>query len=230
MKTSFLTGFFTGLFLSLVIMAGILGSRIASGGRGAGIPSLAALFPVSDRSAPTQGPQTAPIILLEFADFYCPYSRQAMPVIRQLIERFPGKIRREFHHFPQSDPGQTGSYVTHQWAACAQGQGKFWEFHNAVYALAQPPASADLPRIAAAAGINVNQLQDCVKSGQYQRLILRDRVLGTRRGVPGTPTFFINDHRVTGAVPINYLSDLVKNLLEGREIPDTQNEKKLNVP
>src|SRR3989338_2233018 len=139
-----------------------------------------------------------------------------MPVIRQLIERFPGKIRREFHHFPQSDPGQTGSYVTHQWAACAHGQGKFWEFHDAVYALAQPPAPADLPRIAAAAGMNVDQLQACVKRGQYQGFILRGRVLGTRKGVLGTPTFFINDHKVTGAASIGYLSDLIKDLLEGR--------------
>lgn len=211
MKVSFLAGFFAGLLLSLVLMAGILGSLLASG-RGAGMAGRP--------SAPAQGPQTAPITLLEFADFHCPYSRQVMPVIRQLMERFPGKIRREFHHFPQSDPGQAGSYVTHQWAACAHGQGKFWEFHDAVYALAKPPLSADLPRIAAAVGMNTDKLQACVKSGQSNRSILRDRVLGTRKGVPGTPTLFINDHKVTGAVSIDSLSDLVKTLLEGRKIPD----------
>ena len=180
---SFFVGFFTGIILSLILVAASLGIamgamhlRSAAGGGAAypypQIPSPA--VPAAGNQAapapqgPSQGADSATIKLLEFSDFHCPFCRNAAPTIQQLVDKFPGKIKREFHHFPLSETPGTGSFLTHEWAACASDQGKFWAFHDAVYAMPTPPQPADLPSLAAKIGLNVVDMEACVKAGKYQ--------------------------------------------------------------
>ena len=232
LDTSFFVGFFTGIILSLILVAAALGivlgalhlRRLSEGqfppayhypeAPAGNAPSVPA-----DKNVPYQGPQSAPVTILEFADFHCPFCRSAVPTVKQLMEKFPGKIKREFHHFPLSDTPGEGSFLTHEWGACAQEQGKFWEFHDAIYGMSKAPALSDLTDVAKKIGLNPSQLDACVKAGKYREFIRQERSVGAQKGVTGTPTFFINDQKVAGAFPLGHFVEVVDGILKGTPPP-----------
>lgn len=229
LSESFFAGFFAGILLSLVLGAFLLGATLGKK-PGSHVPSGASFAaergnaPRGDirpslPGGPSQGPEKAVIKIVEFSDLHCHHCRQAAPVIKELMNRFRGKIRREFHHFPLSDtPGQ-GSFLTHEWSACAQEQGRFWEFHDASATLPQIPQAADLSRAASKAGLNLKRLEACVRSGKHQALIRQEKAAGIQKGITGTPTFFINNQRITGPVALEQFSSFIEALIKGAPLP-----------
>jgi len=168
----------------------------------------------SIKEAPSRGDPNAPITLEEFADFHCSFCRRAVKVTGQLMENYSGQIRWVFRHFPlRTSPGQ-GSFLTHEASVCAQEQGKFWEFHSFAMSSNRPPTRAQIFSFPANHGLNVAQFQECVDSHKYQDFIIEESEEGRRRGVRGTPAFFMNDYKVTGARPYEHFSDMIEGILD----------------
>lgn len=169
--------------------------------------------------SPSQGPQEAPITLVEFADFHCHFCRKSAPTITQLMKNYSGKIRFIFRHYPLSDTPGTGSFLTHEAAACAHEQRRFWEFHDKIFSLTQIPQAADLENIAHAIGVNMTQFRECLESGRHRQIIQREAEEGRQKGVRGTPTFFINGQIIPGSYPYEHFSNLIESILNPDKRP-----------
>ena len=162
---------------------------------------------------PAKGPQDAMITMTEFADFHCPFCKKIVPTLDQVFKNYPGKIQFIFRHFPLSKTPGAGSFLTHEAAACAQEQGKFWEYHDAIFSRSETPQEADLLAMAKDLGLDEGKFQDCLKSGRYLNVIDEDVKEGQQRGVQGTPMVFLNDQTVSGAYPYEYFVNVVEGIL-----------------
>lgn len=153
-------------------------------------------------TGPRKGGAKAPVTIVEFSDFQCPYCKAAQPVLKQVTEKYGDKVQFLFKDFPLSEihpQAQSAAEAAH----CAEEQGKFWEYHDALFAMAP---SLDLDRFIAAAGqVGVKDgvaFKDCVESHKYKARIEQDTALGQSLGVDGTPMFYINGIGLSGAVPM----------------------------
>ncbi len=168
-------------------------------------------LPVPD-SAPSRGPKDAPITLMEFSDFHCPFCKRLSPTLDQLVQNYPGKVRRVFRHYPL--PMHPGADRTHMASACANEQGKFWEYYDGIFALPGAPQEADLQTIAQNVGLDTKRFQECLTSNKYQNLVQQEVAEGSQKGVQGTPTVFVNDQMVPGAYPYEHFSNLIEGILD----------------
>lgn len=239
-KKSFWTGFLAGSALSLLFVTLILTYVLINLIRGQGLPVLPAFGggaavvadggqPAVENSSkagvpPAKGPEKAPITIQEYADFHCGFCKRAAATMQKILENYPGKVRLIFRHHPLSTtPGQ-GSYLTHEAAVCAQEQGKFWEFHDAVFAFSGSPKEADLHAIASQIGLNAGPFSDCVKSGKARKFLDAELAEGNSKGVDGTPAFYVNEQLVDGAYPYEHFQRIIEGILDpnkaGANIPD----------
>jgi protein-disulfide isomerase len=182
---------------------------------GAVIESLLAGIPQSQRmqeeivaSGPAQsinldhspgiGPASAPVSLVEFSDFECPYCAETAPVIHQLLAAYPTQVRFAFKHYPL--PMHKESPLAHEAVLAAGEQGKFWEIHDLLFAGQDKLSRDDL--IAKAKQLNLDMLRFTrdLDSHHFKSAVDADRQEGNRLGVDGTPFFFINGHAISGAV------------------------------
>ena len=153
--------------------------------------------PVSARDH-AEGPAEAPLTLVEYGDYQCPYCGAAYPVVKRLQKRLGKKLRFAFRNFPltQSHPY---ALIAAEAAEAAALQGKFWEMHDLLFeqqTLLKPEIiSVWAKRI----GLNIEQFGDDIKGGIVEKRIKEDRQSGIRSGVNGTPTFFINGTRYDGS-------------------------------
>lgn len=169
--------------------------------------SVTAPLPAPERvaigvgNAPSIGPETAPVTVIIFSDFECPYcgdfARDTMPLVEErLVET--GQVRVAFRHFPLS----THPYADRaaQAAACADDQGKFWEYHDLLYANQDALQIGDLQSYAVELGLNTTVFDACLLGEERANVVAQDRALGLQVGVTGTPTFFFNGRKVAGAL------------------------------
>ncbi len=152
--------------------------------------------------SPSIGSENASVTVVEFSDFECPFcgefARSAMPDIeRAYIET--GKVRLVYKHFPLSRI-HPHALLAAQAAACADLSGRFWEYHDALYANQQALAEDDLVGYAQRQGINESSFRECLDKGEQIHIVTRDMDEGSKAGVSGTPTFFFNGRRVVGAL------------------------------
>lgn len=175
---------------------------------------------------PSQGPENAPVVITEFADFHCVYCKKAQPALKQILQNYPDQVRLVFRHFPLSSQAGAGSFLTHEAAACAQEQGKFWEFHDAIYAMEGFPDQAALNKIAQDLGLSMKAFRNCLDSHKTEVRIREDFAEGGRRLVQGTPTFFVNQKKFAGGKSYEDWVPLIQQMLnpspdqaEGSERP-----------
>ncbi|HVE68959.1 MAG TPA: Na+/H+ antiporter NhaA [Solirubrobacteraceae bacterium] len=155
-----------------------------------------------------RGPQEAPVTLLEYGDFECPYCGRAEPVIRELLESFGSELRYVFRHLPLPDVHPHAEMAA-QAAEAAGAQGRFWEMHDLLLARQadlEPPA---LLQEAEELGLDVDRFWEDVRTGAFARRVARDVRSADESGVAGTPTFFINGRRHHGAYDLDSLTRAV---------------------
>lgn len=157
---------------------------------------------------PSFGNPNAPIQIVEFADFECPFSREESLVIRELTLRFPDKIHFVYRDFPLQDI-HPHAFRAAEAANCAADQDKFWPMHDKLYQNANRLTDADIKRYALETGQNIAQFNACLDSRKYKAEIDQDYADGVAAGVKGTPTFFINGARVPGAIPLGLWEQIV---------------------
>jgi formate-nitrite transporter family protein len=153
--------------------------------------------PVGERDHAT-GPVDAPITLVEYGDFECPYCGMAHPVVKSIRRELGDELRFVFRHFPLAEAHPHARRAA-QAAEAAGSQGRFWEMHEMLFTNQQALDDVDLVRYARELDLDVERFAQELESGTYERRVRDDFRSGVRSGVNGTPTFFINGSRFDGS-------------------------------
>jgi protein-disulfide isomerase len=156
-------------------------------------------FEVADGGRPPRGAAQAPIELIEFSDFQCPFCQRANPTVEQVLKTYGDKIKFVYRHYPLAN--HPNARPAAEASACAEAQGKFWEYHDRLFANSAGLTDADLKAHAAALGLDTAKFNTCVDNRQQKAGVDKDMADGEAVGVTGTPAFFINGRSVEGAQP-----------------------------
>lgn len=163
-------------------------------------------------TAPTLGPVTAAVTIVEFADFQCPYCRAAVYPIRQLLAAYPNDVRLVFRHFPISSVHPLAETLA-QAGMCAHDQGRFWPLHDRLYQEQETLSYSRMIELARSVGIDVDRLERCMKAGTFDAAIRQDFTDAVALGSRGTPTWIVNGQKIEGALPLETWKILVDKLL-----------------
>ncbi len=167
--------------------------------------------------APTRGPATAPISLVEFSDFECPFCAITAPVVRQLLLAYPTQVRFAFKHYPL--PMHKESPLAHEAALAAADQGKFWEMHDLLFATQSKLTRDDLIAKATQLHLDVPRFTRDLDTHRFKPQVDQDRQEGNRLGVDGTPYFFINGHAISGGADLQSFKHLIDAALKETAAP-----------
>ncbi len=175
----------------------------------AGSDTLADLaIPVDPERDHLRGPAEAPVTLVEYGDFECPYCGRAEPVMRELLSDF-GDVRYVWRHLPLSDV-HPNAQLAAEAAEAAAGQGAFWEMHDLLLGHQGDLSSTDLHAYAETLGLDLERFSDAIERHADAARIEEDVDSADASGVTGTPTFFVNERRHNGAYDIETLSSAVR--------------------
>jgi protein-disulfide isomerase len=158
--------------------------------------------------APTRGPAAAPVSLVEFSDFECPYCAETAPVVQQLLAAYPTQVRFAFKHYPL--PMHKESPLAHEAALAAGEQGKFWEMHDLLFSGQDKLTRDDLVAKARQLNLDVARFTADLDSRRFKPQVDADRQEGNRLGVDGTPFFFISGHAISGWVGLADFKKLIE--------------------
>ena len=162
-------------------------------------------------SAPSLGPADAAVVLVEFSDFQCPYCGQAAETIHRIEQEYGTRIRLVFRQFPLSfHPYAQGAA---QAALAAHAQGKFWEFHDLLFAHQDALGKDALLQYAGQTGLNIKDFEAASASEATTARVAEDVRLGEGVHVQGTPTMFINKQRIENAVDYESVSQAIEQVL-----------------
>jgi protein-disulfide isomerase len=145
-----------------------------------------------------EGPADAPLVLVEYGDYQCPYCGAAYPVIKRLQRKLGKKLRFVFRNFPLTQ-AHPYALIAAEAAEAAALQGKFWEMHDLIFEQQTLLEPEIIPSWAERIGLNLDKFENDIKQDVVEKRIKEDRQSGIRSGVNGTPTFFINGTRYDGA-------------------------------
>lgn len=162
-------------------------------------------------SSPVKGPENAPITIVEFSDFQCPYCSQAAKTVDQVYKAYEGKVKVVFKNLPLPFHSEAKGAAI---AALAAGkQGKFFEMHDKLFA-SQSELSDDLyPRLASELGLDVEKFKKDLQDEALAKSVDADMELANKLGVRGTPGFFVNGVQVKGARPFEYFKQIIDRIL-----------------
>jgi|GEM_PF-212207 len=164
-------------------------------------------------NSPSIGPLDAKITIVEFADFGCVYSKENAPIIRAIAKQYANNLRLVFRDYP-IDEIHPGASIAAEGGGCAQEQGKFWEYHDAVFASGGELSVASLLVIAEQIELDLEKFQRCIDSGYYTADVKSDIADGVAAGVVGTPTFFFNGEKVEGSIPFTIFNQIINAMLQ----------------
>jgi protein-disulfide isomerase len=156
---------------------------------------------IATANRPSKGPANAPVEVIEFSDFQCPFCLRAHPIVAQVLNTYGDRIHFVYRHYPLSIHADARPAA--EASQCADEQGKFWPYYEALFGDASHLADADLKQRAAQLGMNTAQFNACVDSHKYKGEVEIDMHAGDEAGVSGTPAFFINGRLLTGAQPFD---------------------------
>ena len=170
-------------------------------------------LPVSDRDH-VQGPATAPVTLVEYGDYECPYCGAAYPIVKRLQEHLGDRLRFVFRNFPLTTVHPHAEHAAEA-AEAAGAQGKFWEMHDYLYEHQDALADQNLLEYAATVGLDVERFIREMEGGVHTDRVRADFMSGVRSGVNGTPTFYINGQRHNGPYDFESLLAAIEAVAPG---------------
>ncbi len=172
---------------------------------------------VAANGFPARGPAAAPVTIVEFSDFQCPFCSRITPTLEQVVSKYGNKVRLVFRQFPL--PMHPNAAKAAEASLCANEQGKFWEMHDAMFKDQAGLAVDGLKSKAAGiAGINAASFNSCLDSGKETPAVQSDMKAGTKAGVNGTPAMFINGRFISGVVSADDLSKVIDEELKGKGV------------
>ena len=169
---------------------------------------------IETAGSPSQGPANAPVELVEFSDFQCPFCLRAHPTVKQVLSTYGNKIRFVYRNYPL--PNHPNARPAAEAAQCANEQGKFWEYHDRLFADQSKLGADDLKASAAALGMDAAKFNACFDSHKYKDRVDTDMSAGNQAGVDGTPAFFINGRMLSGAQPYDEFKRVIDEELARR--------------
>lgn len=171
-------------------------------------------------AAGVRGPTDAPITLVEFTDFHCPYCKASQTTVASVLERYAGKVRLVQHDLP-IDELHPDARKVHEAARCAGEQGKFWDYRERAFP-AGPKTAAERAKIATDVGLNMPAFTTCVASDETAAAVRRDEQNARALSLGQTPTFFINGRQLIGAQPIENFVRIIEDELARASAPPPQ--------
>ncbi len=161
---------------------------------------------------PSLGSAKAPVTIVEFSDFQCPFCSRAEATIEDVVARYGDRVRLVYRDFPLDMHSNADRAA--QAAECARSQGKYWEMNRAMFADASKLSAADLVETAKRIGLDPARFQGCLDSGASRDAVQKDLAEGRALGITGTPTFFINGIMIVGARELQVFTDVIDDELE----------------
>jgi protein-disulfide isomerase len=150
--------------------------------------------------------------VIEFADFQCPFCLAASPTVKRVLETYGDRIRFVYRNYPL--PNHPQAQPAAEAAQCANEQGKFWPYHDRLFAEAGKLMDADLKKAAVDLGLDAARFNSCVDEHRYKSVVEADQQAGNEAGVNGTPAFFVNGRLLSGAQPFEVFKRVIDEELE----------------
>ncbi|KPJ58276.1 MAG: hypothetical protein AMJ42_03585 [Deltaproteobacteria bacterium DG_8] len=166
--------------------------------------------PIGD--APIKGSKDAPITVVMFTEFQCPFSKRGKSTLEQLMKAYPNQIKLVFKHFPLGF--HKNAMIAAEAAMAAGAQGKFWEMYDKNFDNQSKLSIDNLKIYAQELNLNMNKFNDDLESHRFKKIIDADMQKGKELGVRGTPTFFINGKKLVGAKPLAEFQKVIDGFLK----------------
>jgi protein-disulfide isomerase len=168
-------------------------------------------------NSPAFGKQGAPVTIIEFSDFQCPFCTRAAETVTQLKKKYGNKIQLAFKQFPL--PMHQDARQAAEASLCVNEQStdKFWKFHDIMFKNQSKLDKASLEKYAKDVGADVAKFNQCVTSKKFSDAVQKDLDYGEKIGVKSTPTFFVNGQIVNGAVPIETFSEIIEEEMSAKK-------------
>ncbi len=168
--------------------------------------------PVATAGAPMTGPADAPVTLVEFSDFQCPYCMLATPQLHAILKAYPTQVKLIFKEFPLDIHSQAAFAAAA--AVAAQRQGKFWEMHDALFASHGDLRRPTVLAIASSIGLDMKRFEADVDSADVRKAVAHDMDDGMNAGVMSTPTLFIDGQHYNGPIRLDALKPILEKELQ----------------
>lgn len=156
---------------------------------------------------PSKGAASAPVTIVEFSDFECPYCSKAEETVGQVMKAYEGKVRVVYRDFPL--PFHPHAQKAAEAAQCSGDQGKYWEMHSKLFASQKALEVPALKGYAKELGLDQGKFDKCLDSGEMAKKVDANKKAGEQVGVSGTPAFFVNGVMLSGAQPFDEFKTLI---------------------
>jgi protein-disulfide isomerase len=187
-----------------------------SGTRNSG-PDPSKVYTVKTAGAPTKGPENAPVTIVVFSDFQCPYCARFVPTLKQMEETYQGRIRVVWKHLPLTIHKEAVPAALA--AEAARKQGKFWEYHDKLFADQKRLAANDLKQHAKDLQLDMKRFEADMLDANEEKRIKDDVAEAGTLGIEGTPGIFINGRFLAGAQPFATFATIIDDELTKRNLP-----------
>jgi protein-disulfide isomerase len=167
---------------------------------------------VAEDNRPARGPADAPVRIVEFSDFECPYCLRAFPTVQQIFATYGDRVRFVYRHFPL--PNHPNAVPAAEASACAHEQEQFWPYHDRLFTSPGKLAVEDLKAHAKALGLDMAKFNSCYDNRKYREDVEADMEAAEAAGVTGTPAFFINGRALSGAQPFDAFKQVIDEELK----------------
>lgn len=161
---------------------------------------------------PKKGKDGAPIVIVEFTDFQCPFCSRAQSTLEKIFTDYPEKVQLIFKDLPLDFHKQAKD--AHIAAHCANEQGKFWEYHDILFKNQSQLFPDKLKEYANQIGLDVQKFNDCFDGRKYEKYVNESISQAQNLGITGTPTFFVNGRMVRGAQPYDVFKQIIEEELQ----------------
>ncbi len=170
---------------------------------------------IVDAVGPARGPENAPVVIVSFSDYECPFCKRAEPTIDAVLAKYPTQVRLVFRHLPLDalHPQARPAAIA---AVCAESQGKFWEYHALLFENQQALGNEELAKYASTAGLDAAVFKTCLQSPEAAQRVQADTDAARALGITGTPAFFINGILISGARPLDDFSKWIDRELAAK--------------
>ncbi|MBI3290957.1 DsbA family protein [Candidatus Falkowbacteria bacterium] len=159
-----------------------------------------------------RGNANAKITMIEYSDFQCPFCQRHAPTLSQLLDQYGDDIRLVYRHFPLTSI-HPQAQKSAEASECAAEQGKFWEYHDILFANQSALDNASLKSYAGQLRLNQSQFDNCLDSGKYASEVNQQAQDAVSSGITGTPGTWVNDELVKGAYPVETFQQLIDSML-----------------
>lgn len=162
---------------------------------------------------PWLGSEEPLVYVAAFESFACPYCQDSQADIKTMLAEFGGLVRFVTKDFP-TEGLHPNVFDAHLAAACADEQGRYWEYHDLLYQNQEHFDRDNLKKLASQVGINMNQFNECLTSEKYAQEIREDYSDGVQAGIQGTPSYLINGNLIPGQIPLDVWKDIIGFILK----------------